>query len=80
MWEGLRGERLAHLCLTTNHIVSEAITLTRYKVSHQAAVRMGEELYSERLARIYWTSPEEEKQAFAYLTRHQDQDYSAVDS
>jgi hypothetical protein len=39
----------------------------------------GERLYAERLARIHWTTPEEEREAFAYFKKHRDKDYSIVD-
>jgi len=40
-WHGLRGQRLPELLVTTNHVVMECITLTRVRISHQAAVLMG---------------------------------------
>jgi hypothetical protein len=70
--------RLANHLLTTNHVIAETITLT-LKVGHAEAVRIGEQLYAQKLARIHWTSPEEERAAFAYFKRHQDQTYSFVD-
>ena len=39
----------------------------------------GRRLYAETMARIHWASPAEEKEAFAYLVRHQDKNYSPVD-
>ena len=59
-------------------MVAETITLT-LKVGHAEAARIGEQLYAEKLARIHWASPEEERAAFAYFKRHQDQAYSFVD-
>jgi len=72
-------KRLRDLWLTTNHIVSETITLTRSSGGHREAVSMGRRLYKEILARIHWATPEEEKKAFDYLVRYHDKDYSAVD-
>jgi predicted nucleic acid-binding protein len=69
--------RVDHL-LTTNHVIAETITLTR-KIGHEDAARLGDQLYGERLARIHWASPDEERAAFDYFKRHQDQTYSAVD-
>jgi predicted nucleic acid-binding protein len=77
--ESLAPRRLPTLLLTTNHVVGETITLARYRAGHALAVEAGEMLYSEKMARIHWASPEEEKEAFAYLKRHKDQDYSSVD-
>lgn len=71
--------RLADHLLTTNHVVAETITLTR-KIGHEEAARVGDQLYGEKLARIHWATPDEDRAAFAYFKRHQDQTYSAVDS
>jgi len=79
VFRSLQGRRLPDLLLTTDHVVFESITLARYKIGHAAAVSMGEQLYSEQLARIHWASPDEQRAAFEYFRRHQDQRYSAVD-
>ena len=42
-------------------------------------MKAGEMLYGEKLARIHRTTAEEEAAAFAYLTKHDDKEYSAVD-
>lgn len=64
-----RNLRLADHLLTTNHVIAETITLT-LKVGHAEAARIGEQLYADKLARIHWASPEEERAAFAYFKRH----------
>jgi predicted nucleic acid-binding protein len=74
-----KGQDLPRLLVTTDHVVAETITLTQAKIDHAAAVRMGEQLYSERLARIHWATPSQQKAAFAYLSRHRDKGYSFVD-
>jgi len=79
VFEELQGRRLSDLLLTTNHVVAETITLARYRGDHQLAVEVGQRLYAEKLARIRWVSPAEEKAAFAYLTRYRDKEYSFVD-
>ena len=79
VFQSLQGQRLPDLLLTTNHVVFEAITLTRYRIGHAAAVSMGKQLYSEKLTRIHWVSPDEEHAAFEYLRRYHDKEYSAVD-
>jgi predicted nucleic acid-binding protein len=70
--------RLADHLVTTNHVVAETITLTR-KIGHDQAARVGDQLYAEKLARIHWANPEEERSAFDYFKHHQDQTYSFVD-
>jgi predicted nucleic acid-binding protein len=79
VFDSLRGERLPELLVTTNHVVGETITLARVRGDHALAVRVGEYLYAERIARIRWVSPTEEKASFAYLAKHQDKEYSFVD-
>lgn len=74
----LKDLRLVDQLLTTNHVIAETITLTR-KVGHDEAARLGDQLYGERLARIHWATPDEERAAFDYFKRHKDQTYSAVD-
>lgn len=71
--------------VTTNHVVFETITLVRYRGSRDSdrafelSLKIGDALYSGKLAQIYVATFEEEQAAFAYLKRHQDQKYSAVD-
>lgn len=73
-----RSVRLPEHLLTTNHVVVEAITLT-LKVGHEKAVKLGDQLYGEKLAAIHWATPDEERAAFEYFKRHRDQTYSVVD-
>jgi predicted nucleic acid-binding protein len=79
VFDSFDPNRLPDLCLTTNHVVFETIRLTKWNMGHEAAVEMGRRLYSESLARIHWTTPQEEKNAFAFLTKHHDKHYSPVD-
>ncbi len=58
--------RLVDQLLTTNHVIAETITLTR-KIGHEDAARLGDQLYGEKLARIHWASPDEERAAFDYF-------------
>jgi len=71
--------RLPDVLLTTNNVVLETITVTLYEGNHRSAVRAGELLYGGTMTRLYRTTPEDEQEAFAYLRRHRDKDYSAVD-
>jgi predicted nucleic acid-binding protein len=69
---------LADTLLTTNHVVAETITLAR-KIGHPEAATLGESLYAEKLARIHWATPDEERAAFDYFKQHRDQTYSVTD-
>jgi predicted nucleic acid-binding protein len=73
-----KESRLADSLLTTNHVVAETITLAR-KIGHLEATTLGESLYAEKLARIHWATPDEERAAFNYFKQHQDQTYSVTD-
>ena len=67
--ESFQNRRLKDLLLTTNNVVLETITVARYEAGHALAVKAGEMLYGERLARLHRTSAEEEAAAFAYLRK-----------
>ena len=79
VFETFDSKLLGQVWLTTNHVVMETIRLTKRQIGHEAAVVMGHRLYGEKLARIHWTTPEEERDAFGYLARHRDKRYSPVD-
>ena len=79
VYETFQGRRLSDLLLTTNHVVFETINVARSRGGHALAVEVGKILYSEKMARIHWSTVAEEKEAFAYLARHADQGYSVVD-
>lgn len=77
-FQSFKGLRLSDHLLTTNHVIAETITLT-LKIGHDKATALGEQLYAEKLARIHWATPDEERAAFDYFKKHQDQTYSFVD-
>jgi predicted nucleic acid-binding protein len=79
VFETLARRSLPDELLTTNHVLFETLTLTRSAISHEAAVYAAERLYSERIARIHWATPEEEAAAVDFFKRHRDKEYSAVD-
>lgn len=79
LFREFEGRRLPDLLVTTDHVVLETITLTRYRVSHERAAFVGERLYAERMARIRRTSFDDQRAAFEYFRRHSDQKYSMVD-
>ena len=78
VWQGFRGRRLPEILVTTNHVIMECITLTRVRISHHAAVVMGERLYSEKMVRIHPATAEDARAAFEYLKKYRDKEYSAV--
>jgi hypothetical protein len=76
---GFKGQRLPSVLLTTDHVVSETITLCRARMGHAQAVFVGEQLYSEKMVQIRRTTFEEQRTAFEYFKRHSDKKYSMVD-
>jgi uncharacterized protein len=74
--EDLGNRRLPDVLITTNHVVGETITLARVRGGHELAVQVGRHLYAEKMARIHWASPDQEKAAFEYLAKHRDKEYS----
>jgi uncharacterized protein len=83
--EDYRGRRLGDILLTINHVIAETITLVRSKghrdagLRHDLAVKVGQQLFGSVFGRIHQATAEEEREAFAYLARHRDKDYSFVD-
>ena len=69
VFQALKTDRMADRLLTTNHVVAETITLVR-RIGHEEAARIGDRLYSEKLARIHWAIPDEERAAFAWFKRY----------
>ena len=74
-----RGKKTSDLLLTTNHIVFETVTLARARLTHDYAVRVSRALLSQTVARIHWATEDDQREALAYLARHGDKKYSAVD-
>ena len=81
VFESYRGRNIRALLITTNLVVGETITLIRTTPprSHAAAVKAGEYLFGERIARVHHVTAEEERAAFAYLKRYADKEYSFTD-
>ncbi len=81
VFETYRGRHLRDLLITTNLVVGETIALIRTTPprSHAAAVKAGEYLLGERIARVHHVTVDEERDAFAYLKRHADREYSFAD-
>lgn len=83
--EQYEGRPLTDFVITTNHVVSETLTLVRTRahaqpaVRHELAVKVGESLFGGAFGRIYQCTAEDERAAFEYFRRHADQDYSFVD-
>lgn len=75
LWQTVRGP-----LLTTNHVVGETWTFLRRRAGHAAALKFVEAVArSPRLA-IEHVSEAVESEAWAWLRRHDEREYSFVDA
>jgi len=85
IFEREQGKQLSDFVLTTNHILSETLTILRVcgkrddRFRHERAVQMGQQLYAGTWGRLHQVTPEEERAAFEYFTKYADKEYSFVD-
>lgn len=77
--EELSHIELPRVLVTTNNVALETITVARYRADHRSAVRAAELLYGGALVQMHRTTRQHEADAIAYLRRHDDKAYSAVD-
>ena len=68
-----------HRLLTTNFVIDETITLVLVRKGYQAAVDLGEQLWSEEQARIVWLSRADQRAAWQLFKRYSDKDFSFTD-
>lgn len=81
-----RGRSLWDQVITTNHVVAEVITATRFKAEptnlpkgHALAVEIGRGLYDGAFGKVYQVTTDDEHVAFEYFARYRDKAYSFVD-
>ena len=80
-----RGRRLFDSVVTTNHVLSEVLTLVRTRgrmdsgLRHARAVEVGRQVYAGAFGQLHQATPDEERAAFEYFARHGDKVYSFVD-
>ena len=68
-----------HRLLTTNFVIDETITLALVRKGYQAAVDLGEQLWSEEQARIVWLSRADQRAAWQLFKRYSDKEFSFTD-
>ena len=85
VFEREHGKQLADSVITTNHILSETLTLLRTRgqqderFRHSRAVAVGRQLYAGAFGRLLQVTAEEERAAFDYFIKYADKEYSFVD-
>ena len=70
---------VGHRLLTTNFVIGETITLVLVRKGYQAAVDLGEQLWSEEQARIVWLSRADQRAAWQLFKRYSDKDFNFTD-
>jgi uncharacterized protein len=73
------AEESRDLLLTSTYILDETVTLVRRHLGHAMAVRFGDRLWNEEIARLVRVSPEEEVRAWTIFARHTDTGFSYTD-
>lgn len=65
--------------MTSTYVFDETVTLVKRHLGHAAAIRFGQQLWSEEVARLVRVSPEDEAQAWSIFTRYADKGFSYTD-
>jgi uncharacterized protein len=76
LWRGRGRERL----LTTNHVVGETWTYLRRRAGHAAASTFVERAQRSPSLVIHWVEKTIEEDAWRWLRRHDEREYSFVDA
>ncbi len=65
--------------VTSTYVLDETVTLAKRHLGHATAVRFGDRLWKEEVARLVRISPEDEVRAWMLFTRYADKDFSYTD-
>ena len=65
--------------VTTNYVLTEAVTLMRRELGVPAAVRFAEGVETSREVRLMWIEPVLHREAVALMGQHSDKNWSLVD-
>jgi predicted nucleic acid-binding protein len=74
-WLGRNDQPL----VTTDYVIDELLTLLRVRGEGRRALKVGELLFTEQLARIAWVLPMDVRQGWDYFRRYQDKGWSFTD-
>jgi predicted nucleic acid-binding protein len=72
-------ERNVQPLVTTDYVIDELLTLLRMRGQSQRAVKAGQMLLGEDIARIAWVSPPDVRQGWDYFWQYQDKGWSFTD-
>ena len=65
--------------VTSTYILDETVTLIKLHVGHSAAVRFGESLRQQQIARLVKITEQDEDRAWEIFVRHHDKEFSFTD-
>lgn len=68
-----------HVCVTTDFIIDETVTLTRMKLGHAAAAKIGKMLLAGETARVIHITPELQREAMRLFEKYDDKRFSFTD-
>src|SRR3989440_5449058 len=72
-------ERNAQPLVTTDYVIDELLTLLRMRGQSHRAVKAGQTLLGEEIARIAWVSPADVRQGWDYFRQYHDKRWSFTD-
>ncbi len=65
--------------VTSTYVLDETVTLIKAHLGHHAAVRFGEQLRQEQIAKLLHITEQDEQRAWEIFVRHQDKGFSFTD-
>lgn len=65
--------------ITTDYILDETLTLLKARGEYQRAIRLGQNLFNEAEARLYYLTTEDIMAAWRMFLRFSDKDWSFTD-
>ena len=77
--EAAQFRKMHPTLLTTNFIIDEIITLVLNRAGYHAAVHTGEDLWSEKLAKIIYLTHADELAAWELFKKYNDKKFSFTD-
>ncbi|MFA5028330.1 MAG: PIN domain-containing protein [Candidatus Methylomirabilota bacterium] len=65
--------------VTSTYVLDETLTLVQRHLGHALAVRVGRQIWEEKIARLVRVTPADEAAAWSIFTRHSDKGFSFTD-
>lgn len=65
--------------VTSTYVLDETVTLVQRHLGHALAIRVGQQLWAEKIARLVHVTPADELLAWSIFTRYPDKGFSFTD-